>query len=235
MKIGLLLLIFIFQFSIVSLAQSGLNYEDLYLKNIPLFQDIVSGGYYVDPPKEIEGHPHLESRNLETGKLTINGITYNGVPLSYNIFTDELITFQPVHNQKILIRSDKINSFEINLKDNRQFVLVKDNPSYTQHKNGIYELLETGEAKLLRKHYKLTKAKREVGNYTAEFYGKSDFLIQNGGKLEVINKPRQAFKFLDLDKKAIKSRIRKNSLNFRNDPESYLGFLIQEYNQEENQ
>jgi hypothetical protein len=235
MKTGFLFLMFFIPFSLVTSAQSQLGYEDLYLKNIPLFQDIVSGGYYVDPPKDIDGHPYLESRNLEKGMLTINGIRYKDVPLSYNIFTDELITFQPVHKQKILIRSDKINSFEMDLMEKHRFVLISENSGYSHHRNGIYELLEAGEARLLRKHYKQTKAKRELGKYTAEFYGKSDFLLQKKESIQVIKKPKQAFKFLELDKRTTKARLKEKGLNFRQDPSGYFAFLTRLHNQLESQ
>ncbi len=220
------------KFYSVSFGQSQLNFKDLYQNNIPLFQDIVSGGYYVDQAKYIEGHPYFESRNLESGLLTINGITYQDVPLSYNIFTDELITFQPIHKQKILIRSDKINAFEIKIDRLYHFVLIANNPDYLHHNNGIYELLESGQANLLCKHYKMTKDKRELSIYSDVFYEKSDYFLQKNDKIMLIKKPKQAFKFLELDRKTLKSRLRENDLNFRNNPATYLGFLTKEFNQQ---
>lgn len=162
MKIAFFLISFHLAFSFAAMSQTNLTFEDLYQKNIPLYQDIISSGYYLDPPKEIGGHHYFMSRNLETSTVTINGLRYQKVPLSYNIFTNELITVQPIYKQKILIRPDKINAFEMDIKGKRTFVIVPENPGYLHHRKGISEILDAGEVNLLRKHYKLTKPKREL-------------------------------------------------------------------------
>lgn len=230
MKVVFFLIPFHLVFCFASLGQTNLTFEDLYQKNIPLYQDIISGGYYLDPPKEIEGHPYFMSRNLETSTVTINGLRYQKVPLSYNIFTDELITFQPIHKQKILIRPDKINAFEMEIKGKHNFVIVPENPGYLHHRKGIYEILDAGEVNLLRKHYKLTKSKREVSNFTAVFYEKSDYFLQKNKEISRVSKQKQAFEFLGLDRKTIRKQLRENQLNFRENPAAYLTFLTQLYN-----
>ena len=233
MKIVFFLISFHLVFCFVALGQVNLTFEDLYLKNIPLYQDIISGGYYLDPPKEIEGHPYFMSRNLETSTVTINGLRYQKVPLSYNIFTDELITFQPIYKQKILIRPDKINAFEMEIKGKHNFIIVPENPGYLHHRKGIYEILDAGKVNLLRKHYKLTKSKRELSTYTSVFYEKSDFFLQINKEIKRIDKQKQAFEFLKLDKKSIKKQLRENQLNFRENPAAYLTFLTQLYNKQD--
>lgn len=233
MKIAFFLISFHLAFSFAAMSQTNLTFEDLYQKNIPLYQDIISGGYYLDPPKEIEGHPYFMSRNLEMSTVTINGLRYQKVPLSYNIFTDELVTFQPIYKQKILIRPDKINAFEMDIKGKRTFVIVPENPGYLHHRKGIYEILDAGEVNLLRKHYKLTKPKRELSVYTSIFSEKSDYFLQKTREIKRINKHKQAFEFLGLDRKAIKKQLREKQLTFRENPAAYLTFLTQLYNKQE--
>jgi len=235
MKAVFFLILFYLTFCFAAQSQTNLTFQDLYQKNIPLFQDIISGGYYLDPPKEIEGHPYFISRNLETSSLTINGLRYQKVPLSYNIFTDELITFQPIHKQKILIRPDKINAFEIEIEDKEKhnFVIVPENPGYLHHRKGIYEILDVGKVNLLRKYYKLTKPKRELSTYTSVFYEKSDYFLQKNKEIKRISKPKQAFDFLELDKNIIRKQLREKQLIFRENPAAYLSFLTQLYNKQD--
>jgi hypothetical protein len=50
--------------STTALAQSEKQLADVYQTNIPLHQEIVSGGYYVDPPQSIEGDPYFSIQKL---------------------------------------------------------------------------------------------------------------------------------------------------------------------------
>jgi hypothetical protein len=204
--------------------------EQEYRTIIPMDQEIVSGGYFVDPPKEFEGHPYFESKNFENGKITINGLTYSDVPLLYNIWKDEILTFQPIHKQKILIRADKIETFTLLFPTPKTFVRIADNPAYPHQGNGMYELAFAGKAQVLIKYRKLTKPKREVSIYSAEFYQKADYFLEKEGELIQVSSKKQAFRFLDLEKKAIKTMLRGNRLNFKADKKEYLIFLATTFN-----
>ncbi|MCL6257832.1 hypothetical protein M3O96_01945 [Aquiflexum sp. TKW24L] len=210
-------------------AQSSQELEDAYKANIPLHQEIVSGGYYVDPPQSIEGDPYFLSKNFEYGRLTINGLAYENVPLLYNIFSDEVVTFHPIHKQKTLIKTDKIDGFV--LPQNIRFVRIPINPGYSHHGKGFYELVEEGEkANLLCKHYKTTKAKREVSKYSSTFQDKFDFLIKKGDQIQLVKSKGQAITFLELDKKQINKNAKVKNLNFRNDRRIFLAFLVESFN-----
>ncbi|MCH6234561.1 hypothetical protein [Cognataquiflexum rubidum] len=210
-------------------AQTSKELENAYTSNIPLHQEIVSGGYYVDPPQDIEGSPYFKSKNFEYGSLTINGLTYENVPLLYNIFSDEVVTFHPVHKQKTLIKTEKIDGFI--LPDKIRFIRIKQNPEYSHHGKGFYELVEEGEeANLLCKHFKTTKAKREMTQYSSIFLEKSDFLIQKGDQIIQVKNKGQAIDFLSLEKKQINRSAKEKALNYRNNRKDYLSFLVEFYN-----
>jgi len=213
-------------------GQSDIAFEKNYRSNIPLDQEIVSGGFFVDPPKEYEGHPYFETRNFEISQITINGLTYKDVPLLYNIWKDEVLTFQPIHKQKILIRADKINEFTIYFNSPTSFIRLDENPGYGNHGNGIYELAVKGKAQLLVKHRKQTKATREVSKFREEFFQQADYFLENEGKIAQISKKKQAFEFLQLNQKEWRSSIRQNGLDFRTDKRSFLTYLTTIYNQE---
>lgn len=215
-------------------AQSSRELAEAYQANIPLHQEIVSGGYYVDPPQNIEGDPYFQSKNFEYGSLTVNGLTYENVPLLYNIFSDEVVTFHPIHKQKTLIKTDKIDGFE--LPENIRFIRIQDKPEYSHHGKGFYELVKEGpKGNLLCKHFKTTKAKREMSQYSSIFLEKSDFLIQKEGQLLQVKSKGQAIDFLSLDKKQINRSAKEKGLNFRNDRRAYLSFLVESYNQSANE
>jgi len=211
-------------------AQTSKELEDAYTSNIPLHQEIVSGGHYVDPPQNIEGYPYFKSKNFEYGSLTINGLTYENVPLLYNIFSDEVVTFHPLHNQKTLIKTDKIEGFV--LPENIKFIRIQENTEYSHHRKGFYELVEEGgKANLLCKHFKTTKAKREISKYSDYFDEKSDFLIQKSDIIHIVKNRAKSIQFLGLDKKQINRSAKEKALNYRNNRREYLSFLVEFYNQ----
>ncbi|MBW3467142.1 hypothetical protein [Arthrospiribacter ruber] len=211
-------------------SQGDFAYQQPYRENILLDQEIVSGGYYVDPSKNIEGHPYFEYRSFELGQITINGLQYKDVPLLYDIWNDELLTFQPVYKKKILIRADKIDEFQ--LANKRHFIRVDENPGYIHHRNGIYELLEEGKINLLAKHFKRTKDKRDVSKFSDVFYEKTDYFLRKGDDIEVIRRKKQAREFLDMDKKDFRHAIRGERLSFKSQREDFLKRLVQYINQE---
>lgn len=212
-------------------AQDGADLEANYRNNITLDQEVISGGYFVDPPKEYEGHPYFITKNFEPSEITINGLNYKEVPLLYNIWEDQVLTFHPIHKQKILIRSDKINAFTLQLDTPVSFVRLQDNPSYSHHGSGIYESLGDGPARLLIKHRKLTRSKREVSIFTKEFYEDQDYFLKKNGEVLKVVKRKQAIDFLTLEKKAVKRLSRASNLYFRTDKKDYLSLLVSLYNQ----
>lgn len=216
-------------------AQVGTVHEQNYRSNIPFDQEVVSGGYFVDPPKEFEGHPYLITKNFELSELTINGLTYGQVPILYNIWKDQVLTFQPIHKQKILIRADKIDAFTLYLETPLSFVRLVDNPSYSHHGSGIYEYVGEGPSRVLIKHRKLTKPKREYSIYSEVFYETQDYFLQKNGEILKVSSRKQAIDFLDLEKKEIRKLSRASNLDFRTGKKSYLYFLVSLYNQEHNE
>lgn len=213
-------------------AQEQSDLERTYLSHIPFHQEVISGGYYVDPPANIEGNPYFKSKSFEKGTITINGLTYDLVPLLYNIQKDQIITFHPVHSQKILLNSEKINDFTLFTSDKTVFIKIENNDSYPQHNNGFYELVKDGQAQLLCKHYKTTSIKKEVGKYSGYFTENSDYLLKKNNQIIVVKKRKQAFEFLGLEKKTILKDLKRNQIYFRGNQRGFLGYLIEYHNKQ---
>lgn len=212
-------------------AQDAASLDNIYKANIPLHQETISGGFYLDPPPTIEGDPYLFSKHFELGDLTINGIFYANVPLLYNIYTDEIVTFHPEHKQRVLIKTEKINAFSIHKKPVVNFIKIAENPGYGFHGNGFYEVLDSGKAILLSKHYKTRKEKKEISKYTSSFVDKEDFWLQMDGNLRPINKRKDVIQLLGVDKKEIKTLANERNLIYRTDKRSYLQMVLGYYNQ----
>ena len=85
------------------IAGENLPYIPAYREQIPYFQELITGGQYAEPSSLIKGDPFYYSRQFERGTLQINTITYPDVPLVYDCYRDQLVTFHPIFNQKILL------------------------------------------------------------------------------------------------------------------------------------
>ena len=205
-------------------AGGDLPFLSSYKEEIRYFQELITGGQYAEPSPLIKGDPYHFSRQFEAGSLRINGITYPQVPLVYDVFRDQLVTFHPVFNQKILIKPEKIDGFT--LSNGQRFRYVANNTSYIHHGNGIYEVLAQGKALALAKRYKTSKSIRELSRFDEEYVAKVDYFILSEGVFFPVNSSKQAFAALGLSSKAVKKELKSKGLQFGRSPESFLQFLV---------
>ncbi|MFC3879302.1 hypothetical protein ACFOSV_03900 [Algoriphagus namhaensis] len=196
----------------------------LYKEQLPYFQELISGGEYSDPPKSINGEPYFKSRNFDYGSLRINKIDYQEVPLLYDTHRDVVVTFHPIHNQKILIKSEKVDEFVIFESDViRNF---KGNEGYPHHGNGFYRVVKDSEVKVLVKYYKDLKVSKDMTSYLKEFVEYSDHFLWFQGDFVKINSKKDAIKALGLDKKQVRKELPIANYQFKANISGYLQQLV---------
>jgi hypothetical protein len=205
-------------------AGKDLPFLSAYQEEIPYFQELITGGQYAAPSARIKGDPYFITRQFEAGTLRINGISYPQVPLIYDIFRDQLVTFHPIFNQKILIKPEKIDGFE--WSDGKLFRFFSGNESFLHHGNGIYQVLGQGKSIALVKRYKTTRSFRDISRYDAEYVEKKDYFLWKEGTFFPIKKSSQAFTALQLNAKELKKELKSKGLQFNKAPEAYLNYLV---------
>ncbi|MCU0400610.1 MAG: hypothetical protein MUE75_06290 [Algoriphagus sp.] len=205
-------------------AGENLPYIPAYREQIPYFQELITGGQFAEPSPLIKGEPYYGSRQFEPGILRINGITYPEVPLVYDCYRDQLVTFHPIFNQKILIKPEKIDGFSLSNGD--LFRHFSGNESYSRHGNGIYQVVGEGKAIALAKRYKTTKSLREMSRFDEEYLEKVDFIILNDGVFTEVKKASDVYLALGLEPKVLKKELKAKGLQFKPNPEGFLSFLV---------
>ena len=206
-------------------ATVDLPFLATYQDKIPFFQELITGGQYVAPSSLIKGDPYFLTRQFEVGSLRINGITYPEVPLIYDIYRDQLVTFHPIFNQKILIKPEKIDGFT--LSKGQLFRYFSGNESFIHHGNGIYEVVgQGGTALALAKRYKTTKSLRELSRFDGEYVEKEAYYIWRDGQFLSIKNLSQAVVALGLSHKQLKKEVKDKGLQFKKSPEALLQFLV---------
>lgn len=224
-----ILILFYGKTAFSQVVNDELSFLSDYKEEIPFFQELITGGQYVEASKQIEGHSFYASRQFGNGILTVTGITYPGVPLVYDIYQDLVITFHPIYNQKILINANKIDAFQ--LANGEKFQRVSTNKGYNYHRNGFYQLRVSGSSTLWIKRYKTTKAKKDLSKYSDEFVEKRDFFLERGNDFIQVNKSKQAIEFLGLNKKEIKKEMKQRKIRFKQSPEAYLSVVTEMANE----
>lgn len=226
-KIKFFILFFVLSASVqAQVAVDSLKYLASYKEEIPYFQELITGGQYAEAPKMIEGHPFYYSRQFENGSLQINGITYPQVPLLYDSYRDQVLTFHPIYNQKILINPEKVDQFR--LANGDRFRFFEGNQGYLYHLNGLYKVLNDGEVLALVKEYKTTKDKNDISKYTDVFVDKTEYFIWKEGTFFKVNKANQIPDILDVSKKEFKKGMKNKGVRFKSAPEEYLSIAISE-------
>jgi hypothetical protein len=205
--------------AVSSFAQSQ-SYLSLYKEQLPYFQELITGGQYREPPLNYEGSPYHIDRKFGEGTLSINKISYTGVPLLYDSNADVVITFHPIYNQKILIKPQKIEEFQ--LKDGSVFRKMAGNESYGLDKNGFYRILNDGEIKVLIKHSKYIDPANYVGKYTHAFLEINDYFYWYDDDFVLVRKKKQAIRSLGLRKKDVKKYLNGKSIYFSTEKERYI-------------
>ena len=201
-----------------------LPFLSAYRQELPYFQELITGGQYASPSPRIKGDPYFTSRQFEEGILRINGITYPQVPLIYDTYHDQLITFHPIFNQKILIKPEKIDGFT--LSEGQLFRFFAGNESFLHHGNGIYQVLGQGNAIALAKRYKITKESRDQARFDSEYVEKTAYFIWQEGRFSSVKNAAQAIASLGLDAKVLKKELKEKGLKFKKSTEAFLQFLV---------
>ncbi|HSF53007.1 MAG TPA: hypothetical protein VLA71_04615 [Algoriphagus sp.] len=199
------------------------NLLTMYQEQLPLFQELVTGGQYADPPINYLGSPFFDSRFFQNGRIQINGISYSKVPLLYDTWLDDVITFHPIYNQKILIKAEKVDEFT--LADNSIFRKFIGNSDYGKHNHGFYQVISDGEIKLLKKNYSNVESVKESGLITREYRSEKDYFFWFDGKFQKVNKKKEGIAALGLSKKAV-AELNSKVVFQKSDPQAYLLELL---------
>jgi hypothetical protein len=167
----------------------------------------------------------LDTRSFENGGLTINRVFYPDVPLLYDIRYDQVITFHPLFSQKLLIKPSKVDGFM--LSGGKEFLQLSGNEDYLYHKNGFYELIATGDFRLISKHYKVERRARELGDYVGYYDEYEDFFLHQLGAFYPVKKKKDAIRLLGIEKKAIRENLTRKGIYYNKDRRKYLVALLQ--------
>jgi hypothetical protein len=161
-------------------------------------------------------HPFFLTDDWIQGSIRYNGITYENVPLQFDIRSQKLLTEHFSTGKKIQLVPEHVSWFKV---DGHHFVFLNDAVTSGKISSGFYELLVEGKAQLWAAYSKAFQESTVTGKLTVRVDEASKYFIQKDNMFVSVSGKGSTLAALE-DKKAILlQELKKNKVNFgRNKP-----------------
>jgi hypothetical protein len=192
---------------------------------------LVNGRIYTQPFMKAYGHPFFKDVHWMSGSVSVNGKTFTGLQLNYDIFNDQLIFLDesPDGSKKIiLLNKDQVKGFTI---EDHSFIKLEPLDINNISESQYYEFLVGGKISLLKKWDKEFESNATQEYPKGKFSDtKSTRLILKNRQLFKINSSTALLKVCGDKKEEMKKFLRKNKINVRQGSDQKLIGLIKYYN-----
>lgn len=168
---------------------------------------------------KIKGDQFLFSTEFLTGSVTVEGKTFNNLPLKYDIFNDELLAITD-HGIILQLNKEMIDLFTMNYQD-QIFNFKKLDADSLNSLSGYVNVLYDGGTSLYIK-YKKEILLLAVENKYDMFNQINRIFVEKNGKIFKVNSKGELLKLLGDQKHQVRSFIRSNKIRIsRKNPDSF--------------
>jgi len=184
--------------------------------------------YYYDPI--IKGNAYFMDVNAFTpGAIDYDGVYYTGIPMLYDLYSDEVAVLLYNHFSKFSLRKDKISSFDFL---DHHFVNINADTvrGNSGIKSGLYDELYNGKSEVLVRRTKSIQT-NTGGTLGAEKYfsPSTDFYFKKNNTFYSVSGQRSLINILKDKKNEIQQYIKANQIRFRSDPEDAMVKIAKYY------
>ncbi|HTK18602.1 MAG TPA: hypothetical protein VL442_03785 [Mucilaginibacter sp.] len=171
-----------------------------------LYNGLLYHGY----ESSIRGNPFLDDNSSFTnGWVDYDGEVFENVPMTYDVYADQLIVHLDNDNSYGLVR-EKVQRFNIHNKD---FILINDG----KLKMGYYEQLYRGKIMVINRIEKKLLASFKSSGTERDFVPVQNFqeyYIKKNGNYYSVSSQGDVLSVLADKKKELKQFIKKNNIQF---------------------
>ena len=178
------------------------------------------------PYENDHGIPYFESEDWTEGTIDYNGVSFENIPLLYDVVRDKVITQLSTSTTKLELISEKIKHFEINA---HRFVRLSFPESNSQIQTGFFELIYHGHAELYVKWQKERKKITESGKLEIHYEDQNRIYIHKDNQFYYVKTQSSVLRVLEDKKKLIQKFIRENHLDFKDQPVPSISKIIAFY------
>jgi hypothetical protein len=201
-----------------SLAAS--NPVKLYYDAIGENAHIYNGYEYFTPDRNIKGSPYYLSDSPIPSTFTYDESYYENFPVIYDQVRDLLVINLLGQNFKISLINSKLNGFTLR---NHEFIRIStDSAKGIDLATGYYDRLYSGKSAVIVKRKKYVKEMQVYNTTNSEYMEDYHYFIFFEGKYVQVDSKSSVLSLFKSKKREIKSWLRKNKLNFKNDFEKTL-------------
>jgi hypothetical protein len=185
---------------------------------------LYSGSQYREPNRSNnDQHPFFDADDWVTGTVTYDGQFYEGVPLLYDITSDQVVTENYYNADQISLAREKLDAFTIG---RHSFEKLSHN---TLPRPGFYQVLYDGESKVIARRQKIIREKITGQTIEIEFDPRYRYFIFKNGAYFPVKSKASVLQVLQDEKPALKQFISKNKIRFKHMREAALHRVAAHY------
>jgi hypothetical protein len=187
-------------------------------KSSPLF----NGEEHYDYTPTITGNAYfLDVNSFSTGSVMYNGILFKGVPILYDVYSDNIIVLLHNNFTKYSLIKDKVSSFDLMA----HHIINIDSlslPPTAIIKPGFYDEVYKGKLEVLVKRSKNIQTTSGLNTLESYFNPSINYYLKKNNVYYEISGKGSLLDLLKDKKKDIQQYIRANQINYRKDPAGAL-------------
>lgn len=211
--------------------QSIQNAVGIYYQAVGENAHLYNGSEYVPHP-ESNKNPYFESSTLQKASVCYDGTVYDNIPLTYDIYKDEVIISKYNQNFRIRLANNKINWFSVS--DHLFIRVVHDSSAKTLPGTGFYDQLYNGNVKVLAKRKKKFDEKITLNGAITQFVQDDHFFIEKDAVYYPVTNKKSVLKVFKDRKKDVQKLLRKNNVKFNKNLEFATVKAAEYYDQVKN-
>jgi hypothetical protein len=194
------------------------NTIDFYYASIGENAHLYIGSEHTGYNTSVTGHPYLDTTEMQIGSIFCSGILYKNIPLLYDIANDEIIINKYKQSYLISLPHEKIGFFSIRADT---FVMVMpDTAARNLPAAGFYNRIYNGKTLVLVKRKKILNEDPPANGASKFHYvQRNTYFVKKEKTYFRVTSKRSLFKLFDDKGKDIRRYLRKNKINFNDQPE----------------
>ncbi len=199
-----------------------------YKESIPMTPEIFNGGEYVEYPSSFIGHAFYQTSSYTYADIVYNGIAYRGIPLLYDLVSQNLVVLNPTHAKKVMIQSNKVAEFTMNMSTGSvRFVKGEVLGVEGEFKNEfVEEIVPKG---FYAFHQKSLQREIKDLDRNTRFDQSENFLLLYEEELILVKGKNRIIQILEMDKKSTRRTLKEKGLKYRLDRRAYHSAILQIY------
>lgn len=201
-------------------------YQNAMLTQLPLY----NGPEYNFANPHILGLPFFnENNDWHIGSVAYEGVTYQNVPLRYDIYKNEAVILHYNGVSPLYLIQDKVERFGW---DNNNFINIKTGQAAAANLTpGYYRAIYTGPSKILGKYkVELQSVVGNIGSLTAgEFRHIKRYNVWVDNAYVEFKTAKDLLSILKNKRKELRQYVKTNGINLKENPEEAMAILATEY------